>query len=333
MVLLSPKTLTLAALVLVLGPAKLSWAEDAGHADARQWLERMIQAARNLSYEGTFVYIQGQTVEAMHIIHANSPGEGERQRLVSLNGPPREVLVVDGMVVCLLPQQQVTFGGAGFKRSPFPVSLPQELDRLEAHYRFHIVGDDRTAGLDTRVIAILPLDDLRYGYRLWLDRASGMVLRSALVDENDTVIEQLMFTRLQLHPPIDKTLLSPPESVRVSTAPGAQSAGETVAQSPWTVGRLPPGFMQTVHHRYKGTVGAYPTEHILFTDGLATVSVFIERLGGAQPLLEGFSPMGAMNAFGRVLDDHQVVVVGEVPPETVAAIAQSLDYAPANGGQ
>ncbi|MCB1779305.1 MAG: MucB/RseB C-terminal domain-containing protein [Candidatus Competibacteraceae bacterium] len=311
----------------------IGWAQSPPPAaeEARHWLERMIHATQTLNYEGTFVYIQGPHVESMRIIHS-STASGERQRLFSLNGPPREVVMVNNSIVCLLPQQQATFPGGDYQNSPFPVSIPRELGRLENHYVFEILGQDRIAGLETRVIAIKPRDAWRFGYRLWLDEHNGMVLRSALLNEQDQPVEQLMFTDLQVKPHIDESAFQSSALV-LNTAPASTNpinpnmlapAGEPMKESTWQVGSLPEGFVKVLHNRFTEASGQHPTEHLVFSDSLATISVFLEKLEDDPPLLQGESRFGSMNAFGTVVAGHQVLVVGEVPAATVQRIAASI---------
>jgi sigma-E factor negative regulatory protein RseB len=326
------KLLHCAALALAAGSLpSAGWTQPATE-EAKQWLERMIQATQTLNYEGTFVYVQGPHVEAMRIVHGHGP-DGERQRLFSLNGPPREIVVANNSVTCLLPKRQATFGGDD-RRPSFPVSIPRELGRLESHYAFEVVGEDRIAGLDARVIAIMPRDAWRFGYRLWLDRRNGMVLRSALMDDKGYPVEQLMFTELRVMPRIDedafKSPVSPqddaPSEAGQAAGDSQSPAGEPVAQSAWRVDQLPDGFVKVLHNRFAEAPGRHPTEHMVFADGLATISVFLEKLDGAPPLLQGGSQLGSMNAFGTLVDGHQVLVVGEVPAATVRRIAASIQH-------
>ncbi|MCB1776460.1 MAG: MucB/RseB C-terminal domain-containing protein [Candidatus Competibacteraceae bacterium] len=333
------KLLTCAALALAAGSLSplVGWTIDPSPSAtkaARQWLERMIEARQTLNYEGTFVYIQGPHVESMRIIHGSGPN-GERQRLFSLNGPPREVVVADNQVICLLPRQQATLPGSDYQSSPFPLPIPRELGRLENYYAFEMLGEDRIAGLETRVIAIKPRDAWRFGYRLWLDEHNGMLLRSALLDEQGQLVEQLMFIDVQVKSQIDESafqspVLSPEEAS--TSAPGSPdpplSAGEPVAKSAWQVGMLPEGFSKVLHNHFTEASGQHPTEHLVFADGLATISVFLEKLDNQLPVLQGASRFGSMNAFGRVVAGHQVLVVGEVPTATVQRIATSIRYAP-----
>ncbi len=304
--------------------------------EARHWLERMIQATQTLNYEGTFIYVQGPHVEAMRVIHGGGP-EGERQRLFSLNGPLREVLVANNSVTCLLPKQHETFGGGSYGGSRFPLSVPRELGRLESHYEFETLGKDRIAGLEAQVIAIKPRDAWRFGYRLWLDQHNGMLLRSALLDGQGHPVEQMMFTDFQIKPQIDEEAFKspslsldakPPEVSQDSSEGQPPSAVEPVTQSAWRVNQLPDGFVKVLHNRFTKGSGHHATEHMVFADGLATISVFVEHLDGAPVLLRGGSQLGSMHAFGKLLDGYQILVVGEVPAATVQRIAAAIQYAP-----
>lgn len=332
------KLLPCAALALVAGalpcPGWTTQPTPMIAGEAKQWLERMVKATQTLNYEGTFIYVQGPHVEAMRIVHGSGP-EGERQRLFSLNGPPREVVVANNNVICLLPRQQARFAGDDYQRSPFPLSIPREIGRLESHYQFEILGEDRIAGLEARVIAIKPRDAWRFGYRLWLDARNAMVLRSALLDDQGHPLEQLMFTDLQVKPHIDEAAFQSralPEnssSANRDHADATPPPGEPVKDSVWRIEPLPEGFVKVLHNRFAESAGRRSTEHLVFADGLATISVFLERLDGAPALLQGASQLGSMNAFGKALNGYQVLVVGEVPAATVQSIAAAIQYDPA----
>ncbi len=290
--------------------------------DARRWLRRMVESSQTLNYTGTFVYVQGQHLEAMRIIHGHDE-DGERQRLVSLNGAAREVVVADDRLAGRLPRQRVILRGGGKQYTGLPVSLPVELGSLERLYRFEVLGDDRIAGKPTRVIGVMPRDSLRFGYHLWLDQETGMVLRSVLLDEHGQVVEQLMFTNLEVTEGIPPALL---EAGQPAPAEVGMQAEDAESASGWHLASLPTGFVEARHGRFHGHGKLRATEHIVLTDGLATVSVFLEEMAGADPVLEGPSSLGAMNAFGRIVDGHQVLVVGEVPVETVEMIAAAVTH-------
>ncbi len=315
----------------------VSWSQPTV-VDARHWLEQMLQSAQTLSYEGTFVYVQGLHIEAMRIVNSGG-ADGQRRWLFSLSGPPREVVVANNSVICLLPKQHTTFIGGEYPRSPLPLSIPRELGQIESQYTLEMLGEDRVAGLDAQIIAIKPRDAWRFGYRMWLDRRNGMVLRSALLDERGYPVEQLMFTDLQIKSRIDEATFAPPPvsptGAAMAVNPNPNGAGvpvgKPVERSAWRVGQLPEGFFKVSHNRFTKIPNRYPTEHLVFTDGLATISVFVEKLDGTPPLLQGGSQMGSMNAFGTVVNGHQILVVGAVPAATVQRIAASIQPDPEAG--
>jgi sigma-E factor negative regulatory protein RseB len=322
-----------ATLAIAAGSLPLAgWSQPVAE-DAKHWLERMLQSTQTLSYEGTFIYVQGPHIEAMRIVNGGGAEGKQRRRLFSLSGPPREVVVANNSVICLLPKQHATFVGGDYPRSPFPLSIPRELGRLQNHYQFEMLGSDRVAGLEAQVIAIKPRDAWRFGYRLSLDRRNGMVLRSALLDEKGYPIEQLMFTDLQLRPHIDDAdfvSAALPDGAAAQGGPNPDnaesSAGEPVTRSAWRVDQLPEGFAKVSHNRITQASGRQPTEHLVFADGLATISIFVEKLNQAPPLLQGRSQFGSMNAFGVVVNDHQILVVGEAPAATMQRIATSIRF-------
>jgi sigma-E factor negative regulatory protein RseB len=248
--------------------------------------------------------------------------------MYSLNGAQREVMVENNQVICVLPQQRFAFSSNNSKRSSFPISLPDELDVLESQYQFDIVSSDRVAGRTTQVVAIKPRDKFRFGYQLWVDDKTHLVLRSALVGDDGGFLEQLIFTEIDVRSDIEVIfLVNDPPVVHTSLSPTAVK-GEVsvnVRNSQWKVINPPAGFKQILHNRYPK--GSRQTEHIIFSDGLANVSVFLESLDDSNTaLLEGPARMDATNAFGVVVNKHQAIVVGEVPLITVQQIAHSIKY-------
>lgn len=291
---------------------------------AGQLLQRMIKASRALNYEGTFAYIQGQDVDVMALVHSNKDGH-ERQRMYSLSGAPREVLVQNDQVTCLLPSKRLAIKIARYTRSPFPISFPSDLSTLKPNYRFRLDGTDRVVNRPTRIVEVVPNDHFRYGYKLWLDDGSGLVLRSALVDRHGHYLEQLIFTRFQLKSHIDPADLNPSitdmPSVKVVTEPVGNDASDN--KPDWSVTRVPPGFHRVMYQSHTAKADSQTNEQMVFSDGLATVSVFVEQLTG-KPLLRGASRIDTMNAYGVVLNKRlQVLAVGEVPQQTVRMIATS----------
>lgn len=311
----------LAAVLLASPPA--SRADDA---DAQQWLERMSMAAHSLNYTGTFVYQHQGRLEAMQIVHAMDE-DGERERLMSLTGPRREVLRDNKVVTCILGDRQAVHVNKSRPRTPFPVSFPTELMTLEKHYSFEVQGEDRVAGHECRIVALKPRDQLRYGRRLCVHETSHLLLRSELTDTHGRAIEQVMFTEVEFPETIDQAELLPGLSgadFKWEREPEqAPEPGDAQGDSRWKVFSVPDGFMLTDHRWHQLKAEEPGVEHWVYSDGLASISVYIEAAGGNKHY-GGMSRRGALNAFGTMVDDHYVTVVGEVPRETVEMIGKSV---------
>lgn len=317
----------LAALVLV----HVSPAEGAVSDSARKLLEGMAEAVHELNYEGTFVYRYDGDMQTMRIFHGAYP-DGEKERLVSLSGPRREVLRDEDRVTCLLPQSKSLVVDEARGGHPFPISVPTRLEELGEHYEVSVEQTERIAGMEASKVALKPADPYRYGQNLWIGKETGLPLRAELVDEKGNPIEQIMFTDVKLYKELPRDLLKPEVSgkdwVRKQYRPSAP-ASEVNGPGAWEVSRLPAGFKEDVHLRHRegesGTV-----EQLVFSDGLTSVSVFIESAEKGAERLSGLSHMGAVHAFGRQLGDYRVIVVGEVPAETVKMIAEGVQQSGSN---
>jgi sigma-E factor negative regulatory protein RseB len=219
------------------------------------------------------------------------------------------------------------------KKQPLHPKLPDNIEQLEQFYAMNRLEDDRIANHPSLVVDLLPKDQYRYGYRYWVDKNTGMLLRCDLVDEDNTVVEQMMFTSLDYLPNIPPQTfdLQQFEQFQQQLLDEPEIDVQQAAEAGWKVVRLPKGFMLTQSTmRYSQPSVAKLSEaavpdllHMVYSDGLASVSVFIEIKQGAEKHLQGASSMGAVNAFGHEVEDYFVTVVGEVPAKTVQLIAQS----------
>ncbi|GMQ88317.1 MAG: MucB/RseB C-terminal domain-containing protein [Gammaproteobacteria bacterium] len=309
--------------VLTAATQQLVWAE----ADAHQWLERMSVASRSLNYTGTFVYQYQNSLEAMQIVHAMDDS-GERERLLSLTGPKREVLRDNRIVTCILGDSQAVVVNKSRPRTPFPVSFPRELMELEKHYRFKVMGRDRVAGLDCRMVAVEPRDEYRYGRRLCVHDQSHLLLRSEVTDAEGHAVERMMFTSVEFPQSISAQELLPNLDGADFTwqrEPEQQpEPGDSSLDSRWKVVQVPDGFMLTDHNWHQLSAHDPGVEHWVYSDGLASISVYIEKSQKKHDVYSGRSHRGALNAFGTMVADHYVTVVGEVPRQTVEMIGKSV---------
>ncbi len=315
----------------------VSLAAQADHppGSARDWLMKMAEAVKTLNYEGFFVYAHNDQLEAMHIIHA-ADESGERERLVSLNGSAREILRDNNLLTCILPDSQSVVVEKSRPRKYVPEALLGDTRQLEEYYHFLVGGRDRMAGRPARIVAVQPRDQYRYGYRLWLDEEAGMLLKADFVDLQGKVIEQIMFVHLELLDRVEPESLVPAISgegfkrYQAEAGPVPAESGEEF-RSDWQVTRLPAGFRLQMHTHQLMPHGPEAIEHLMLSDGLATVSIFIEKVEGITERFDGLSTMGAVNAYGISRGDYQITAVGEVPAATVRLIAESVRQAEENG--
>src|SRR6266849_5658289 len=176
---------------------------------AYEWLMKMDRAARTLNYEGMFVYQHGDRLETMRIFHGVSDG-AVRERLVSLNGGAREIIRNEHEVQCYFSDKNslvVEYRQADGKN--FPTIFPQQLSDLNRNYEIQLGGTGRVANRPTQLVVIKAKDTYRYGYQLWADKATGLLLKAELVDSNGKIIEQFMFTQLNSGVPITAADLKP----------------------------------------------------------------------------------------------------------------------------
>ena len=326
----SPGTACLAGVALL---AALAAAPDAaGEApEVRGWLERMARASRSINYVGTFVYRSGTAIQSMKIIHRADP-DGSRERLVALSGAAREVIRDGRRVTCILPDDRAVVTARRRPRRPYPAVFDPELAAgpdIAGLYSLSSGGVERVADREAVVIDIRPKDRYRYGFRLAADRRTGLLLKSELLDSGGTTLEQIVYTHLELPDSIPDEALEPRISgagfTRYEAAsPPAAGRDPAARTQEWEVGWLPAGFRMTGESYAPIRPGRVPVDHRVYGDGLASLSVFIERVSGPGDRLEGRSSVGAVNAFSRIVDGFQLSVVGEVPGATVEKVAASI---------
>lgn len=310
-----------ALLALVVAPAQ---ADD----EVGEWLDRMARAIDSLNYRGTLVHMRDGRVDTLRVIH-RADENGIRERIYSVDGQPREVLRDGSRVRTLIAGDQplVVQGGIGTRLLPnLPVS---QLSSPIVAYRMRFAGSERVAGMQARIIEIRPRDQFRYGHRLWLEERTGMLLRSALLDRRGGVLQKMTFVEIELGVRISDQELAPDPAVR--DAAGARMDEQTVPEpaaaaelrkATWKPARLPDGFrLASVGQGMNPDDRAF--EHLLFSDGLASFSVYVEEAG--RPVgSERIESIGPVHVYTGMVEKHRVTVVGEVPSATVALVAKEL---------
>jgi len=312
--------------VLGVGSARVAFAE----LNAGDVMLRMNRAAAELSYEGVFVAVSRKGIEAIQLAH-QVKDMMMKERLYALSGVPREIVRDEDRVWCFIPDQKT--GVHEYRQaseSGFPRILPGDLSALAATYSIDMGAKDRIAGRETQRVGIRPLDGYRYGYDLWADQETGLLLRSDLLDEEQQIVEQYMFVEIRIGEVPDEKLeaVSPKQDLEwFGNDDDSQWAIEEQS-SAWRIERLPPGFAQSRHIFRVSPMNSRPMEHFVFTDGLATVSAFIKSASEAKSSMSGLSSMGSVHAFSLQVDGFQVTVMGEVPAKTVEFIANAIVHDP-----
>lgn len=313
--------LVLLVCCLAAGPARAAEAET----EARSLLGLMAEAARELTYDGVFIYQRGSRTDTMRVIH-RAEGEEERERLVSLTGPAREVIRDAKSVTCIFPEDRAVMVERARPRKLFVSAFAQPLDALADRYVFALLGQDRVAGRDARVVAVRPILPHRYGHTLWIDRETHLLLKSTVVDAAGKVLEQTMFTEIEFPAQVPDSDLEPSLVGEGFTwyRNTSEESGGSSDDGEWTVEWLPEGFALSEFRIEPMAASTQPVRQLSFSDGLATISVFIEPFDSARQVMEGFSALGAVNTYGLRAGEHQVTVVGDVPPLALRLVADSV---------
>ena len=317
-----------------MGAAAAALAAD----DARAWLERMEHALATRNYQGTFVHEHGGQTDTLHVVH-RVDDSGVAERIQAMDGSGREFVRRGGELSTYFPDRRVVMVESAPQRSLLLGELTQ-LDTVASQlYALSEAPETRISGRAAHVIDVEPRDDLRYGYRVWIDGASAMPLKTQLRTAAGNVVEQLVFTELTLPPHIDDKALQPPFDARnwrwlrhESVMAGAPN--DAVPAVNWQTGPLPPGFRMTGRSTRLLPGGSQSVTHLVFSDGVASVSVFVEatEVGGPASATQGAqgqtptteTSLGSSNAISTMVDGHKVTAIGEVPAGTVRAIAGSL---------
>ena len=294
-------------------------------------LVAMHNATRTLNYDGVFVYHRADQLGSMRLIHRYAD-EVETERLISLSGPAHEVIRNGTLVTCLSADQHGDVSDKNPSRDIIGIGFSAPVEKLRNSYTFTFDGKDRVAGRAAVVVAVNPLAPDRYAYRLWLDEQTRLLLRSAILDLNGHPLEQVQFTQLDVRAEIPSELLKPDlagsafqwrtdvegDNASVSAAP------VTPTPPMWQASWLPRGFeFKETTIQPKSDLSA-PSSHLVYSDGLSMVSVFVEAVSDEKHALRGESSRGAVNAFSRLDSKHQITVVGEVPLLTLKRIAESV---------
>ncbi|MBK8815247.1 MAG: MucB/RseB C-terminal domain-containing protein [Methylococcaceae bacterium] len=292
---------------------------------AKQILEKMAKAMEVSSYQGTVVFLKNDKLEAMKYFHTVQK-DSQQERLVSLNSPLREIIRNSDEVKCSFKMtQQVIVDHRPYEHS-FIVDVPKNLDELETSYRFEIVGEEDVAMMPAYVVAIQPKDEFRYVRKIWISKQQYLPLKAVVYDLSGVVLEQVVFTEMQINR--QEAVTSAEIAKATPAAQPAKDGLDMQNQAAFELSALPQGFKKVFFARKPIHKSGLPVDHLLLSDGFASVSVYLEsdkdKDSSDSPLPEGIHAVGAINSMSRRLADSQLTVLGEVPASTVKLIAESV---------
>jgi sigma-E factor negative regulatory protein RseB len=284
------------------------------------WLRKIQDATRNLSFSGTFVYQHGGRSETSRIVRF-APLDTER--LEVLDGMPRELIRTKDRVSCYLPESKVVKVERRTADRSFPALLPERLGAIAQHYDISLGETRRVGGFECQAVVLTPKDNLRYGYRLYADVGSGMLMRAVTVDAAGKPVEQFAFTELKIGG-VTRDMVKPRHASSGWRVEDTEASPTRLVG--WGLTAELPGFQKIVElTRRMGE--SKPVGQVVYSDGLAAVSVFIEPLQARrEPPRTGLASLGAIHIYTREVANHMVTVVGEAPAASVQRIANAVEY-------
>lgn len=291
------------------------------------WLDRLHDASRRRAYTGTFVVSAGNAMATSKIWHV-CDGQQQVERIETLTGAPRTTLRRNDEVITFVPQSKSAWVEKRESLRPFPDRLRTPANAIEEHYNARLQGPDRVAGVDADVVLFEPQDKLRFGYKVWSEKSTGLAVKLQTLDARGQVLEQMVFSELQLDAPVqmDKLLkqMGNTQGYQVHKAPLNKTTAEAEG---WRLKAEVPGFVPMSCHTH-GDPGAKPGTlpmQWVFSDGLASVSLFLERYDPQRHSRERTAAMGATHTLTQRVGDHWLTAMGEVPVSTLKLFAQALE--------
>jgi sigma-E factor negative regulatory protein RseB len=300
----------IASLVLLSGMARADAALD--------WLNRAAAAAKQQNYSGVYVYHHGEHVEVMRVLH-RTDANGEQEKVEVLDGMPRQFLRINNDVYCHFPDGKHVRLERNTLRRFFPALLPVQPAGLLDHYEAKLGGTERVAGRLCQVVTLEPRDGYRHAFALWLDKQTGLPLKSRSVNSNGSVVSMFVFSEIQIgKAPAAQLFRNDLAGKQIQKASLDKPAGVAWSVTP------PPGFVQ-VQEAVRSLPGKEtPVTHLVFSDGLSAMSMFVEPVDAQRQRLQGLSAEGAIGVYARETNGYTVTTLGEVPSITLIETGNSV---------
>lgn len=295
-----------------------------------EWLMRMHESSKNRAYIGTYVVSSGNVISSAKIWHV-CEGNQQMERVETLTGAPRSIFRHNDRVVTFMPDHKLVRNEKRESWGMFPELVQSADSRIADFYKIRPDGVDRVAGLDADVVLLVPKDNMRFGYRVWTAQKKGLVVKLQTLDIDGKMLEQAAFSELQLNAPVkmDKLLhmmgkvdgYRVEQPVLIKTTAGAEG---------WFLKTPVAGFKPMSCYKRPTAApalgGSEDPLQWIFSDGLASVSLFVEPFDRQRHDKESSMSIGATQTMTRQLGAYWVTVVGEVPMSTLRVFANGIEH-------
>lgn len=294
---------------------------------ASTWLNALSQSLKTRNFSTSFVVIKNNHAEPYHWFHGVDETGKELEILSLLNGPRRDVLRKNEVVSYIEPELPPYSVETSQISGPIPAIFSGDIVSLEKNYDFISLGKSRVLGRSAQIIRIVSKDKNRFGYRLWIDQDSNMLLKMSVITREGIVLEQVQFTHLEF----SQDLPEPLKQLQNTDLPPVVDVPQGVVDNDlhWKVNWLPNGFEKIRANYHRLSITKQATEFMLFSDGLVDVSVYVNKSAVNHREPE-FVMNGATGIFNQVIKGVEVSVVGEIPSITAKGIADSVSLLPGN---
>ncbi len=321
-----PVALLMVLSVVMGAPARAQAPSSAGRS-VTEWLTRMHEASRQRAYMGTLVVSAGSAMSSSRIWHV-CDGTQQMERVETLTGAPRTTVRRNNEVITFAPESKTAWVEKRESLGLFPELLRTPGNQIPEFYGVRESAAERVAGHLADVVEITPKDTLRFGYRIWSEKKTGLVVKMQTLGEQGAVLEQVAFTELQLDAPVRmdklKQLMNDTKGYELHKPVLRKTTPEAEG---WRLKESVPGFLSMSCHTREAdgaTVGGAPMQWV-FSDGLASVSLFVEPYDAARHTQEKSAVMGATHSVTRRVGGHWLTAMGEVPPVTLRRFALALE--------
>ena len=297
--------------------------------DGQAWLQRAVQASRNVSYAGTFVHTNGDRISTVRVTHTNNNGD-EHERIEALDGAPYEIVRHNEEMFCYFPDAKTVRLDRRVNARFFPSLFRADAAVIAASYEVKIGKPERVLGYECRWLDLDPRDNLRFTEKLCAEVNTGLVVRAKTLNETGQVIEQYTFTDLRMGPQVARGDVKSIFEARVKQwSTDAQPREEAKGvDTGWVVNNPPAGFRKAAELRRTLPGRGQPVSQLIFSDGIASMSVFVEPNASPARTAEASTEDGTTTFFVRPMGDQLVTVLGEVPLAAAQQVGRSVAHRP-----